>query len=199
MSKTSSITKKKINSYLNENRAVIPDHLLEIFREAEHGSIGELVVFARQVVSGAHVPIDKKLGWRIYKELLEIKDQTDFPEYIEYNYAMSKNEKQEFTESLEIMNGLAKKNYLPAITRLGTFYDYGNFGVEADPVKALNYYKMGARLGHVHAKSLLASRLLNQNSLLSKLHGVYHKATFLLKIPFYVWREMKGHNDKTYL
>lgn len=199
MFELTTISKKKIENYLNTHRSNIPSHLLTIFRKAQDGEIGELVTLARQVISGAHVPKNEKLGWRIYRELREINNSSDYPQYIDYNYALSKNENKEFTESLAVMNKLVTENYLPAIARLGTFFDYGVHGVKADPQRAIMYYKKAAGLGHVHAKSLLANRMLKQDAFFTKLGGLYHKVTFLFKTPLYVWMRMHGHNEKMYI
>ena len=190
--------RKKIKKYIERHDKDLSDDYNKLATRALDGELGSLVPFARNVISGLKFPKDGELGWSIFKDLRKELPLLLHPEYVEYNYALSLLDAGEVSKGIKNLSELATKNYMPALTRMGTFHEGGKFGFHSDLVKAKAFYKKAFRLGHLHAHSLLAARLISSKNPIEKFTGVFLKTIYFIKSPYYAKLLMNGYNERTY-
>jgi TPR repeat protein len=112
----------------------------------------------------------------------------------EYFLCIACKSLEKYSESRNWCLKAANKSYSPAMYSLGCIYELG-IGVEKDFEEAFQWFKKGARKGHVFAEKEYAVRLLSgKEGLVGKLKAIYFFLKICIQIPYYAYLNPNSEN-----
>lgn len=100
------------------------------------------------------------------------------------------------SSALDIITILVSKDYLPAITRYGTYLETGGLGVQPNKALAEVYYRRAAKEGHYVGLAFLARINRHKTNLISKIYGWVLTAKLIVLSPFVHSRMLSRYDDK---
>lgn len=157
---------------------------------AEQGSRLSMVFLGEMLSTGRHkaiVDINKGEYW-----LREAAKRGS----IEGKYFLAKHLQRigSSSEAFDIYMSMAGEKFSPALYNVGYMYYMGD-GVERDLLKAISFFRMASRFGHLHAEHWLSHLLIrNDLGLISKFEGVIRRIVFF--VPFVAFLLFRPDSDR---
>ena len=135
---------------------------------AEQGSIEcqQFVAWMYQEGVGTNKDDEKAFAW--YRQAAELGSAV-----AQFHLAKRHQKNKNYPEAIEWYRRSAKKEYSPALYRLGWLYERG-LGLQPDMVKAIYYYRQASKFGHAFALRNLGRLLIKgEEGFLKRFMGFY--------------------------
>lgn len=144
-----------------------------------------LMFVARYLHFGQGFQTNKYLALEISKTIAQSCEEFEQYHVFQYSYALMLSDHNGVFDSaaVDIIEKLILENYLPALTRYGTYCETGKHGVKQNIKIAEDYYLRASKAGHVKGLAFLARINRKTPNLFRKLYGWALTVKLLLIFP----------------